>query len=44
MPVRNRRYENILQLIFGAGLCVVILDVLYKALVRLIAHLIHYFK
>jgi hypothetical protein len=44
MPVRNRRYENILQFIFGAVLCAVILDVLYKALVRLIAYLVHYFK
>lgn len=38
MPVRNRKYENILQFIFGAIITLVLLQVAYNAIVRLIKH------
>jgi len=39
MPVRNRKYERILQFIFGAVIALVLLDALYKVIIRVI----HYF-
>ena len=36
MPVRNRKYEEILRLIFGALIALVLLDVIYKGLVHTI--------
>jgi len=38
MPLRNRKYENILQFIFGIIIALVLLQALFNVIVRLIKH------
>jgi len=40
MPVRNRKYEQALQLIFGAAISLVLLDALYKVIVKFMHHFV----
>jgi len=39
MPVGNRRYENVLQSIFGLGICIILLQCLFNCLVMFWQHI-----
>jgi hypothetical protein len=41
MPVRNRRYETVAQLLFGALIALVLLNAVYNVLTRAVLHLLH---
>jgi len=40
MPVRNRKYERVLQFIFGAVIALVLLNALYNVIIRVIHHFV----
>jgi len=38
MPVRNRKYENVLQFIFGAIIVLVLCQAVWNVIMRIIKH------
>jgi len=41
MPVRNRKYEEILQLLFGALIALVLLDAVVHVIIRIVKACMH---